>query len=359
MPQLPPERVKRSRPFQNIGVDYLGPLTVSNPHANSNKVWISLFTCMATRAVHLEVVLDNSAQEFLLAFRRFIARRGTPDVVYSDNSTTFHAAENAITSVLYSPKSWEAVSSYCVKHKINWKFITPLSPWKGGFYERLVALFKTAYKKTIGRAVLQLNQLHTVVAEIEATLNSRPITPFWERDVFAYVLRPIDFISPAVSIQLPPLPSYVDPVYDTSHNLAEWYKEMLALLDQFWEVWHTDYLSALRERQQARVRQGKYVTLMPQTGDVVIVAEEKLPRGLWPYGLIQKVHQGSDHQVRTADVLMPGGKIKTRSILQLYPLEIRAATTSLKPKIPSITPLPQRKQPSRAAKSAHKFIRNQ
>ncbi|VDO06256.1 unnamed protein product [Haemonchus placei] len=114
---------------------------------------------------------------------------------------------------------------------------------------------------------------------------------------------------------------------------------MLALLDQFWEVWHTDYLSALRERQQARVRQGKYVTLMPQTGDVVIVAEEKLPRGLWPYGLIQKVHQGSDHQ--------------------LYPLEIRAATTSLKPKIPSITPLPQRKQPSRAAKSAHKFIRNQ
>uniref|UniRef100_W6NHN5 Retrotransposon domain containing protein n=1 Tax=Haemonchus contortus TaxID=6289 RepID=W6NHN5_HAECO len=68
MPQLPPERVKRSWPFQNIGVDYLGPLTVSNAVVGSNKVWICLFTCMATRAVHLEVVLDNSTQEFLLAF---------------------------------------------------------------------------------------------------------------------------------------------------------------------------------------------------------------------------------------------------------------------------------------------------
>ncbi|KAK5975415.1 Retrotransposon domain containing protein [Trichostrongylus colubriformis] len=356
MPQLPPERTTRSCPFQNIGVDYLGPITIGNPHTVSNKVWICLITCMSTRAVHLEIVLDNSAQEFLLAFRRFVARRGTPSVIYSDNSTTFHAAENAITSVLFSSNSWTAISNYCVKHKITWKFITPLSPWKGGFYERLVALFKTAYKKSVGRVVLPLNQLQTVVVEIEATLNSRPITSFRERNAFAYVLRPIDFISPTVDIQLPPLPSQSDPIFEVSHHLAPWYKETLSILDQFWELWQSDYLSALQERQQTRIRQPKYSTATPQVGDIVIVADDKLAHGQWPYGLIEKLHIGKDKSIRSADVRMPSGNIKTRSLTHLYPLEIRAATSPLRNEDTPSAPASQRVQPSRVAKSAHKFI---
>ncbi|KAK5979467.1 Integrase catalytic domain-containing protein [Trichostrongylus colubriformis] len=328
MPQLPAERITRSRPFQNVGVDYLGPLVVSSNHTSADKVWICLITCLATRSVHLEVVLNNSAQEFLLASGRFIARRGTPDVVYSDNSTTFRAAESAITSVLYSPRSWELVSNYCVKHRITWKFITPLSPWKGGFYERLVALFKKAYKKSVGRVVLPINQLQTVVAEIEATINSRPMTPYREKDTFAYVLRPIDFISPYANVQLPPLSSQSDPIFDVSHHLVPWYKEMLAILDQFWDLWHVDYLSALRERHQNRIRQGKYSISTPQLGHIVIVADDKLARGQWPYGLIEKLHFGKDNCVRLADVRMPNGKTKTRSLTQLYPLEIRAPAIS-------------------------------
>ncbi|KAL6734937.1 hypothetical protein Aduo_005424 [Ancylostoma duodenale] len=86
-PSLPAERVSRKRPFQNIGLDYFGPLLVRSDQSQSCKVWVCLFTCMATRALHLEVAADNSTAQFVFAFRRFIARRGSP--VISDNAPNF------------------------------------------------------------------------------------------------------------------------------------------------------------------------------------------------------------------------------------------------------------------------------
>ncbi|VDL65730.1 unnamed protein product [Nippostrongylus brasiliensis] len=153
MPVSPPERTTSSRPFKHVGLDYLGALTSIRDHT-TGKVWICLISCMAPRALHLKVVLDNSAQEFLFAFRRFIARRGAPSTVYSHNSTTFHAADSAIQSVLYDSASWQSISGFCVSHKIKWHFITRLSLWKGGFYERMVAIYKSAYRKTVGRTIL-------------------------------------------------------------------------------------------------------------------------------------------------------------------------------------------------------------
>ncbi|VDO85649.1 unnamed protein product, partial [Haemonchus placei] len=102
MPTLPEERTTRSRPFQYVGIDYLGPLSYRSVYSSVEKIWVCLITCMATRAVHLELVVNNTVQEFLLAFRRFIARRGTPDIIYSDNATTFHAADDDLSNVVYA-----------------------------------------------------------------------------------------------------------------------------------------------------------------------------------------------------------------------------------------------------------------
>lgn len=374
-PMLPPERVTRSYPFQNIGLDYLGPLT-SIRNDTSGKTWICLFTCMATRAIHLEVVLDNSAQEFLLAFRRFVARRGAPTVVYSDNAPTFHAAENAIQSAIYAPVSWQSISSYCASHRITWHFITPLSPWKGGFYERLVALFKSAYRKSVGRAMLTLSQLQTIVAEIEATLNSRPITPFREQDTFAYLLRPIDFLAPKVNAQLPFETHHNGDSPDPRHQLVNWHREMLRVLDHFWDLWYSDYLAALRDRHQEHARTSRSTTLTPNLGDIVIIADDKLPRGHWPYGLVSKLVVSNDHNVRSVEVRTSGGKSLIRSISHLIPLELNAYdylsnldtrseslsasnTRSIHDQSsPTPDSTPPRVQPSRRAKSMHKFIRS-
>ncbi|XGW22581.1 hypothetical protein V3C99_005081 [Haemonchus contortus] len=360
MPTLPKQRTSRSRPFQNVGIDYLGPLSYRSVYSAINKVWICLITCMATRAVHLELIMNNTVQEFLLAFRRFIARRGTPDLIYSDNATTFRAADDAITNVIYAPGLWRPIAEFSAKHKITWRFITPLSPWKGGFYERMVQLFKSAFKKSVGRAVLTLEELQTVIAEIEAVINSRPITPFRESDISISALRPIDFISPEVELQIPQSNGLPCEFATSAHKLSEWYKETLKALDKFWELWHTDYLTALRERHQLRMKQPKYTTAPPQANDVVIVADDKLPRSHWPLGLIIKVNPGADNRSRSAEVRMTNGKVLTRSLAHLYPLEIRANnaqdSNSTQTRSGTIKSLPQRMQPKRAAKTFHKFI---
>ena len=82
-PPLPECRVKEDFPFANTGVDFAGPLYVKNP---DSKVWISLYTCCVTRAVHLDLVPDMSTEAFLRNFQRFCARRGVPSLVISDNA---------------------------------------------------------------------------------------------------------------------------------------------------------------------------------------------------------------------------------------------------------------------------------
>ncbi|KAK5984284.1 Integrase catalytic domain-containing protein [Trichostrongylus colubriformis] len=141
VPDLPSERVVRSRPFQNTGLDYFGPLKICSEEGQESKVWVSLFTCMTTRALHLEVVGDNSASQFLLAFRRFVARRGAPDHVLSDNAPTFKLGREIIANELPQFKENTLVQQYTTSQNFKWKFITPLSPWKGGFYERLISIF--------------------------------------------------------------------------------------------------------------------------------------------------------------------------------------------------------------------------
>ena len=95
MSPWPRSKTTESSPFANTGVDCFGPLYVKN-RGNRKKVWICLFTCIAVRAVHLEVVDDMAAEHFLEAFRSFIARRGKPNKISSDNATTFKAAKNTV-----------------------------------------------------------------------------------------------------------------------------------------------------------------------------------------------------------------------------------------------------------------------
>lgn len=119
MPDLPEERVKLHQPFTFTGLDYFGPLFVKN--TVSEKRWVCLFTCLTIRAIHLEVVKDLSAEECLLAIRRFVAVRGIPCLIISDNASQFKLTADVI------------ISDYCIKNNVRWKFIPELAPWFGGF----------------------------------------------------------------------------------------------------------------------------------------------------------------------------------------------------------------------------------
>ena len=93
----PSNKMIRSLPFQCTGLDYLGPLYIKHGnYADSRKVWVCLFTCVAVRAIHLEIVADLSAEEFLLALRHFYARRGKPQQIVLDNAPQFKLTKSSV-----------------------------------------------------------------------------------------------------------------------------------------------------------------------------------------------------------------------------------------------------------------------
>ena len=203
MPPLPRERVATSLPFEFTGVDYFGPLFIKqfvqiseeSSEIVVKKVWVCLFTCLAVRAIHLELVEDMTAEEFILCLRRFMARRGVPRQIISDNAQQFKVAKATLNKARSTMLMSSDVSDYSVRQGIQWKFIVELAPWMGGFYERLVGITKRALRKTLGNQRLTEKQLSTVLAEVEAIVNSRPLVYVDEDINSSMVLTPTDFLS--------------------------------------------------------------------------------------------------------------------------------------------------------------------
>ncbi|GFW47307.1 integrase catalytic domain-containing protein [Trichonephila clavipes] len=137
-------RVKDAALFEVVGVDLAGSLYVKR----GDKVWIVLYTCAINRALHLELVSSLSTDAFLLSFCLFVARRGRPLIVYSDNGTNFRGAYNELVDI-----DWNEVSRYAEILRITWKFIPPTAAWWGGFWERLVRAVNKLLRRTLGKAI--------------------------------------------------------------------------------------------------------------------------------------------------------------------------------------------------------------
>lgn len=178
VPPSPKSRLDPTTPFANSGVEILGPLYVKNSVADADvqKRWILLATCLVTRAVHLEIIGDMTTVEILSAFRMFFARSGTPVLILSDNAPQFKLFYDVYESNwLKAIKDPDCVS-YFAQNCIAWKWIPQLSPWMGGSYERMVQLVKDCLRRTFHRITLTDRQLQVAVTEIEAVINSRPLT---------------------------------------------------------------------------------------------------------------------------------------------------------------------------------------
>ena len=194
MPSLPQDRVSKSEPFQSIGLDYLGPILVKKGRERV-KFWVCLFTCLAIRAIHLEWIRNLTASQFLCCFRRFFARRGKPRHIISDNASQFKLTAKVLDRQWQQVIDSDEVLYYCSSENISWKFITEAAPWQGGFYERLVGLVKRALRKSIGRQLLDWDELATLLTEIEAIINTRPLTYVFEDFESGFSLTPAHFLS--------------------------------------------------------------------------------------------------------------------------------------------------------------------
>ena len=157
------------------------------------------------RAIHLELVEDMTAAQFLACLRRFVARRGKSDKIISDNAPQFKVAKNAIDLAWENAVKDPDVTSYVTELRIKWSFIIELSPWMGGFYKRHISKTKMALKKSIGKLCLTSIQLQTILTEIEAVVNSRPLVCInnevgpWRRGVVVITTAQLHSTKPKLS----------------------------------------------------------------------------------------------------------------------------------------------------------------
>ncbi|XP_072392306.1 uncharacterized protein [Diabrotica undecimpunctata] len=173
-------RVTPSRPFLKTGVDYCGPLFIKEKKFRNRrrlKVYLAVYVCMSTRAVHLELVSDLTTEAFLASFRCFCARRVKCAKVYSDNATNFVGASRELYELFNSSDYQNAIRKNLSVERFAWHFIPTKSPHFEGIWEAAVKSFKNHLIRTVGDTLLTYKQLETYLIEIEAVLNSRPISP--------------------------------------------------------------------------------------------------------------------------------------------------------------------------------------
>ena len=168
---LPDFRTQFTEPFSTTGVDFAGPLYYEVRKNETRKPCIALFTCAATRAVHLCVCKDLSAEEFKRVLKSFVARRGLPNFMVSDNAKTFQATNKWLATLRMD----DELFNYLAVSSIEWRFNQSRSPWWGGFFERLIGVIKISLSKAIGKALLQLEELEKAVLDVEIFMNNRPL----------------------------------------------------------------------------------------------------------------------------------------------------------------------------------------
>lgn len=320
-PPLPKVRVTECPPFTVTGVDFTGALHVKNGE-DERKVYICLFTCASTRAVHLEIVQDLTVESFLLAFRRFASRKSLPSKMLSDNASTYLAAAEDLQKLFESNTLKETLGC----QNITWHFIPKRAPWYGGFWERLIGLTKQAIKKTLGRAFITLPQLETIVVEVEAMLNDRPLTYVSSDNSDPEPLTPSHLLY-GRRIQSIPCPlddpgEIEDPTYISGDNMRKRLDRRGKLIRDFWSRWKREYLTSLREFNRLKVLGSNKQII--KKGDVVIIHDDK-PRLQWKLAIVENLIKGNDGLVRAAHVRTENHRT-TRPIIKLYPLEVSSGS---------------------------------
>lgn len=315
MADLPQRRVNISNPFHTTGVDYAGPFIIKDRKGRGCKLikgYICLFVCFTSKAVHIELVTSLSSESFIAALRRFVCRRGKPSHIYSDNATNFTAANKELVHLqnfVYGIR--DEIQNHCANEHIQWHFIPPGSPHFGGIWESGIKSTKFHLYRVLNNTKLTFEEFYTVIVQIEATLNSRPLYPLSPDPNDLQPLTPSHFFIGR------PLTTVSDPKLEEipMNRLARF--QFLQQLNQgFWKRWSTEYLSHL----QQRFKWTESITNIP-VGSLVLIKHENLAPCHWPLGRIVEVHPGNDGVVRVATLKTTRGLLK-RAVHKLCPLPL-------------------------------------
>ncbi|XP_063988328.1 uncharacterized protein LOC135168255 [Diachasmimorpha longicaudata] len=307
MGNLPGTRVAQTmRPFVNVGVDYCGPFLIKEKKYRNRskiKVYVAVFICLSVKAVHFELVSDLTTAGFLAALDRFIARRGKPVIIESDNGTNFTGANNELKTIirkLQEPQQDAAISRALAKQGIQWKFTPPLSPHFGGVWEAAVKSFKHHLIRVTKNSLFTFEELNTLIIKIEGILNSRPISSVSSDPNDLQALSPGHFL---IGTPLTSTPEH-DLSDEKINRLTRW--EMIQRMKQdFWSRWNKEYLNELNIRKKWTTGTHHIVK-----DSIVLLKEDNIPPMQWKLGRALTLHPGADHIVRVVTVKTANGIYK-------------------------------------------------
>ncbi|GBO07098.1 hypothetical protein AVEN_233136-1 [Araneus ventricosus] len=270
---LPENRIKDVAVFEIIGFDLAGPLYLKG----GSKAWICIYTCAVFRAVHLELLSSLTTEAFLQSFRRFIARRGRPSIVYCDNGSNFIGASNYLKSV-----NWTEIAQFSSIRRIQWLFNPPTASWWGGFWERLVGVMKQILRRVLGKAFLSYEEMITVLCDTESVINSRPL-------------------------------NQVDEVV-----LNKRIKYRQQLITDIRKRFRSEYLGLLIQRNEHK--HGREIKL----GEVVLIGSDNVKCTVWPLGFVIELLPGKDGVTRLVRLRTSKGEL-LRPVQRIFPLEVSSS----------------------------------
>lgn len=297
MADLPATRFSQIRAFFKVGVDFGGPFNVkehNRRNAKCTKGYLCLFVCLSTKAVHLELVSDLSTPAFLAAFDRFIARRGLPSDIYSDNGTNFYGGFRQLQELYkFIEHNNPELHDHFAAHRIKWHFNPPSASNFGGLFEAGIKSAKHHLKRVLADRTLTFEEFSTLMCRVEAVMNSRPLV-----DTSADPHDSQVFLSPGHFLIGAPLLS--TPEEDISHipmnRLSRW-KLLQQHLQSFWKLWSRDYLHSLIKRPKWDA-----ATTNIKLNDIVIIKNQSSSPLDWPLGRVVDLFPGSDGVVRVVQL---------------------------------------------------------
>ncbi|XP_053968657.1 uncharacterized protein LOC128870083 [Anastrepha ludens] len=286
---LPTARIAQfCRPFSYVGVDYFGPLLVTVKRSTEKRYGV-LFTCLTTRAVHLKVAYSLSTDSCILAVRNFMARRGSPLEIWSDNGTNFKGAERELKSA-FTLVDQNRLTITFTSAATNWHFIPPASPHMGGAWERLVRSVKDVLQQILTSNCPNDEILRAALMEVEMTVNSRPLTYIPIDHEEEEALTPNHFLLGSSNGVKP----IAEPVTEGVLMRRNW-RTSQNLADAFWRRWVTEYLP-ISTRRTKWFEDVKAI----KVGDIAYIVDPNNPRNSWPKGKVIGARTSADGRVRSA-----------------------------------------------------------
>ncbi|XP_057700851.1 uncharacterized protein LOC130921225 [Corythoichthys intestinalis] len=298
MAELPEDRLSTDPPFTNVGLDVFGPWSVTvrkTRGANADaKRWAVIFTCMSTRAIHIEVIESMDTSSFINALRRFFAIRGGAKLLRSDCGTNFVSACKELQIDKLGCHN-DKIGTFLKDSACKWQFNPPHASHMAGSWERMIGVTRKILNAMLlehpyGKLTHEV--LVTLLAEVTAIVNARPLTAVSTDPENPVILTPAMLLTQQVGT--PPIPPGQ---FQTSDLFKAQWKRVQYLANVFWSRWQKEYIAGLQVRRKWKIKKPNL-----QMGDVVLMRESLEHRNNWPLGLITKSFPSEDGNVRKVEV---------------------------------------------------------